>query len=479
MTDLDLIFQVLMAVSGRTQTRVVPRRTPAGEGGKVTIRITGVNGKRGADEIIREAGTRIATAKTFRAVTPAGQYWIVHSDELRRMAHAYADQFRWLVGNQLMRPRLDYGNRIGRETVDILLAFTEAEWTGAESTTWELEWEVVQDWKPRGGGQGTVRKVKRRSDGVVGALKVLREEALQDSTRRYRMHRETESLRFMDGVGVPAVLDSNTSEYRLKGLPLYVVTRFVEGPTVAEFVARNGPLSISDAIAVARRIADTLERLHAGGTHRDLKPDNVILEGRDPSRVVVVDFGMASANDVSQDDFETSGDQELGNRFLRLPEFGSGRHDWDSRSDITFLVGLLFFLTTAIAPRALQDARARAPHELLDERREAKLARDPLWDRLRRFVFAVGFEHRIDYRFQNLAQLRAALDRVCASADEQKPAEGLERLRTVMTSREAQERDALRAVMLRASAQFIAAIQDGLKPTGCSAAGKRSKYVGR
>jgi len=463
MTNLDLDLMVNMSKSGRTQTLVRPKRTHPTRGGRVTIRISGARGS-SSEEAIREGGSRLAAAKTFQAVTPADPYWVVHSEELRRIANQWAGPFPWLVGDRYIRPVYDYNDG------NIVLTFGESEWAGAESTTWEAEWEVVSDWKLRGGGQGTVRKVKRKSDGVIGALKVLHAEGAKNSERRYRMHRETESLRFMEGVGTPEVLDSNSHEYRLKGLPLYVVTRFTEGPTLKEFIAKSGRLSVSDAISLALRIAATLEHFHIIGTHRDLKPDNIILDEGDPDRVVVVDFGMASANE-GDEEFETAGDQELGNRFLRLPEFGAGRHDWDARSDITFLVGLVFFMTTGQVPRTLQDSRGRGPHEVLDERMQAEMARDPLWNRLCDFVFTPGFAHRIDFRFQDLRQLRAALDRVSKTGDEDLRTDGLDRLRAVMTSREAQERETLEQEMVAASNEFIDEIQRGLRATGCSAGG--------
>lgn len=464
MTDLDLHLLVNMSESGRTQTHVVPKRILDTRRGRVMIRISGARG-RSAEEAIREGGTRLAAAKTFQAVTPGDPYWIVHSDELQDIANQWASGLPWLQGDRYIRPTYD---SIGR---DIVLSFGESEWAGAASTTWEAEWELVSDWKPRGGGQGTVRKVRRKSDGVIGALKVLHAEGLTNSERRYRVHRETESLRFMEGIGAPAVLDSNSHEYRVKGLPLYVVTRFTEGPTLKEFIANTGPLSISAAISLSRRIAATLERFHTIGTHRDLKPDNIILEHGDPERIVVVDFGMASANEVNGDDFETAGDQELGNRFLRLPEFSAGRHDWDARSDITFLVGLLFFTTTGKVPRALQDSRGREPHQVLDEQTVAALTRDPTWSRLCDLVFTPGFSYRIDLRFQDLGQIRAAFDRVLRSSHDDTRTEGVDRLRAVMTSREAQEREALEQEMVAASREFLDEIHRALRDTRCSAGG--------
>ncbi len=67
----------------------------------------------------------------------------------------------------------------------------------------------------------------------------------------------------------------------------------VEGPTLADVIAR-GPIPISDALPIAKQIAEALEAAHEQGIiHRDLKPANIKV--RADGTVKVLDFGLAKA----------------------------------------------------------------------------------------------------------------------------------------------------------------------------------------
>jgi len=71
----------------------------------------------------------------------------------------------------------------------------------------------------------------------------------------------------------------------------YIVTTFVQGPTLARVVADNGPLRGPVLQRVAYGLAAGLAAVHAAGiVHRDLKPGNVMMAGGDP---VLIDFGIS------------------------------------------------------------------------------------------------------------------------------------------------------------------------------------------
>jgi eukaryotic-like serine/threonine-protein kinase len=73
--------------------------------------------------------------------------------------------------------------------------------------------------------------------------------------------------------------------------PNYLVMELVEGPTLAELIAK-GPLPMEEAIAIARQIADALDAAHERGIiHRDLKPANIKI--KPDGAVKVLDFGLA------------------------------------------------------------------------------------------------------------------------------------------------------------------------------------------
>lgn len=186
---------------------------------------------------------------------------------------------------------------------------------------------------------------------------------------------------------------------------------WVDGCRLSDFSAGR-TIALDEALVVVRRLCEVLERCHRFDMiHRDIKPDNIVLADCDPARPVLVDFGM-SWSKPDQDAgpvFETETGQELGNRFLRLPEHAPGQHERDPASDVTLLVGVLFYLLTGRAPRALVNGSGRMPHERASDVFPNELTSDRRWPRLQR-VFRVAFQQRVADRYSSATQLTEALD---------------------------------------------------------------------
>jgi serine/threonine protein kinase len=222
-----------------------------------------------------------------------------------------------------------------------------------------------------------------------------------------RLYREVQALEYMDGNGTPRLYESNAGSYGDLQQVLYAITEFIDGPMLSAAVNKKR-LDMASARKACEQLSETLERLHrVGHKHRDLKPDNVILRNGSIEDPVLVDFGMASAADEESESFQTEGNQEIGNRFLRLPEYSAGAHRDDARSDITQLVALFFYMITALAPRQLVDSDGRRPHER-EHPRLAPLRHEANWPRLRA-LFGAGFNVELDKRIADLTLLRARL----------------------------------------------------------------------
>jgi serine/threonine protein kinase len=299
---------------------------------------------------------------------------------------------------------------------------------------WEVNWELVPNQKPRSGGQGSVVLVRSRTNGRLGALKTMHDRHLRDTERRYRMQQEVYALRVIR-VGVPQVMESNIEQWQDLEVRLYVVMEWIDGPTLSEYVSKMRML-VEEGVECARRLLDIIEASHAVSIlHRDLKPDNIILRNGDPADPVLVDFGIAWADrGETEPDFETELGQELGNRFLRLPEFAPGRRTRVPHSDVTFVAGLLLYMVTGRAPRLLRDERDRAPHDSVTDGLLDVVSANPKWARLRR-VFDRAFQPSLDLRYSAASDLRdalASLDKPVELADPFPAA--LERLRDVAAS---------------------------------------------
>jgi Tol biopolymer transport system component len=146
------------------------------------------------------------------------------------------------------------------------------------------------------GGMGEVyraRDTKLRRD---VAIKILPSHFTADPERRTRFAREARLLATLNHSNVGAIYGLEETE----GLTALVL-ELVEGPTLAERLAR-GPLTIPEALAIARQIGEALEAAHEKGiVHRDLKPANIVLQDATnaagvplgETRAKVLDFGLA------------------------------------------------------------------------------------------------------------------------------------------------------------------------------------------
>jgi serine/threonine protein kinase/Tol biopolymer transport system component len=143
------------------------------------------------------------------------------------------------------------------------------------------------------GGMGEVFRARDTRLGREVALKVLLERFAFDSHRRARFEREAKLLGSLSHPNIATLYGlEETDGVQTLALEL------VEGETLAERLAslRRGRLrlSLSEALAIARQIADALEAAHEQGiVHRDLKPSNIAL--KPDGAVKVLDFGLAKA----------------------------------------------------------------------------------------------------------------------------------------------------------------------------------------
>lgn len=276
-----------------------------------------------------------------------------------------------------------------------------------EAARWRDRWSIVENLV--GGGQGDAFRAERTADGRVGFLKVLK--AKKVSERRSRFFREASAYDSFAIDGIPRLVESNAHRHGDPAFEPYIVTEFVTGPTLTTWRAANVPL-VDEALAVTRRVLGILRDCHAQGcVHRDVKPDNIILRDGDPSGACLLDFGL-SYHEAAEADFRTEDGQEVGNRFLRLPELSAGSAlKQDPRSDLSFAGGILFFLLVGRHPDLLQDAEGRLPHQ----RSSALAALQSIAGfRLSRLVafFDIAFEPVIAGRFTSADAMLDSLSRL-------------------------------------------------------------------
>jgi tRNA A-37 threonylcarbamoyl transferase component Bud32 len=207
----------------------------------------------------------------------------------------------------------------------------------------------------RGGVADVYRAWDRRLARPV-ALKMLRRELAGDRRFPARFRREARAAAALTHPGIAAVYDSGTHD----GLP-YIAMEYVEGRTLAEVLAEEGPLSAERVAEVGIAIAEALACAHAAGiVHRDLKPGNVMIT--DTGEVKVVDFGIAWAANWTPIDGEPP---VQGTPEYLSPEQARGE-DLDGRSDLYSLGVVLYELLTG-RPPFLGEAAVAVAYRHLEE----------------------------------------------------------------------------------------------------------------
>ncbi|QWC85476.1 protein kinase [Nocardioidaceae bacterium] len=208
------------------------------------------------------------------------------------------------------------------------------------------------------GGMGVVH-LASAADGRRVALKVLRPHVVSDTESRERLAREVALLGRVDSPRVAAVLDADPWHE----VP-WVATRYVPGWSLHEHVRAEGPLTGRDLRWFARCLAEALSVVHAAGVvHRDVKPANVLMEGRSP---VLIDFGLARLADDSR---LTQAGFLMGTPGYLAPEVLTG-DEATPAADVHAFGACLAYAATGRAPFgsgpavAVMDRVRRAEHDL-------------------------------------------------------------------------------------------------------------------
>ncbi|MGJ5754071.1 serine/threonine protein kinase [Streptomyces puniciscabiei] len=172
------------------------------------------------------------------------------------------------------------------------------------------------------GGMGRVYLAHTQGGRPV-ALKVVRPELADDPDFRRRFAREIGAARRVRGAYTAELIDADAD-----GVPPWLATLYVPGPSLADAVARRGPLPVPAVLWLMAGVAEALQAIHAEGiVHRDLKPSNVLLAADGPR---VIDFGIATAADGTA---YTATGAVIGTPSFMAPEQASG-HEVTAATDV-------------------------------------------------------------------------------------------------------------------------------------------------
>jgi len=199
------------------------------------------------------------------------------------------------------------------------------------------------------GGMGVVFLARDdRLDRPV-ALKVLPPALASDPTVRERFLREARTAAQLSHPNIVPVYSADEAAGWA-----YFAMAFVDGESLGERLKALGPLPADAAVRLLRDAAWALAYAHARGVvHRDVKPDNLLLE-RGTDRLVVTDFGIAQAPEASR---LTQTGHVMGSVHFMSPEQGAG-DALDGRSDLYSLGTVGFLLLSGRLPFDHQQSAA-------------------------------------------------------------------------------------------------------------------------
>jgi serine/threonine kinase PknH len=139
------------------------------------------------------------------------------------------------------------------------------------------------------GGMGEVYEARDTVKNRVVALKLMSEKFSSDPVFRERMQREAHTAGRLQEPHIVPIHDYGEIDGQL-----FIDMRMVEGTDLAALLSRQGALPPPRAVNIVRQIAAALNAAHAAGvTHRDVKPENIIVNDQDFA--YLVDFGIAAA----------------------------------------------------------------------------------------------------------------------------------------------------------------------------------------
>ena len=185
------------------------------------------------------------------------------------------------------------------------------------------------------------------------ALKVIRAEFADDQGFRLRFASESRAAAAIEHPRVISVY--RAGEHR--GRP-YLAMRYVPGHNLQSQIAREGRLRPDHAAALIYEVSEGLDAIHAAGlVHRDVKPANIIISGRnDRMSAYLTDFGLAKA--ATSDSGVTRTGEVIGSLDYLAPEQIEGRRV-DARTDVYALGCVLFELVTGEVPFPRRESSAK------------------------------------------------------------------------------------------------------------------------
>ncbi len=207
------------------------------------------------------------------------------------------------------------------------------------------------------GGMANVYKATDLQSGRVVAVKILRDEFLNNPELVRRFKNESKAISLLNNDNIVKVFDVSVSESIQ-----YIVMEYVEGMSLADYIEKSGgKLKWKIAVFFTEQILSALSHAHEKGVvHRDIKPHNIMLMQN--GSIKVMDFGIAR---LSRSDSRTMTEKAIGSVHYISPEQAKG-DTTDPKADIYSVGVMLYEMLTGMLPFEADSAVSVAIKQISD-----------------------------------------------------------------------------------------------------------------
>ncbi len=266
------------------------------------------------------------------------------------------------------------------------------------SANYELESEVGR------GGMGIVYCAKDRRLKREIAIKVLPPELSFRADIRQRFLREAETAAQLNHQNIVPIYTVEERENIV-----YFVMAYIKGDNLGQRLQQHGPIAPVEVRRILREVGDALAYAHHRNViHRDIKPDNIIID-EETGRAMVTDFGIARALTDSGDSRLTATGMAIGTPAYMSPEQSAGDRAIDGRSDL-YSLGVVGYQMLCGQPPFVA---SNTPSMLVKHLSEKPVPVDERWPDLPQDLaraVMICLEKDPNDRFPSAAAFSAALD---------------------------------------------------------------------
>lgn len=249
------------------------------------------------------------------------------------------------------------------------------------------------------GGMAVVYKAYDNIDDRIVAVKILKEEFLQNEEFRRRFKNESKAIAVLSHPNIVKVYDVSFGD-RLQ----YIVMEYVEGITLKEYIEQQKVINWKEALHFVTQILRALQHAHDKGiVHRDIKPQNIMLLQN--GNIKVTDFGIAR---FSRSETRTMTESAIGSVHYISPEQARGEIT-DDKADIYSVGVVLYEMLTGQLPFQSDSAVSVAIMQLQSDPKSPREINDQIPIGLEQITMK-AMQKDVRDRYQSAAEMLLDLD---------------------------------------------------------------------